>query len=171
MTAAEIAVALGGYRGASWQRCRCPVHQSNSLTLALRDSPFGLQLKCWAGCARDDVLSELRRLGLLYNPDSDDGDVRPKPDPAEVAHQREAATRHRQRRIAEALDFWKHETAPPYGTVVERYWLARGLALPIPPTIRASRSWLRHPSGGTRLAMVALVQHVEYGPVAIHRTG
>ena len=40
-------------------------------------------------------------------------------------------------RIAEALDFWRHETltiAP--GTIVERYWLARKLALPVPPTIR-----------------------------------
>ena len=72
---------------------------------------------------------------------------------------------------AEALDFWKHETADPHGTAVERFWIARGLyELPMPPTIRASRSWLRHPEGGARPAMVALVQHVERGPVAIHRT-
>ena len=55
--------------------------------------------------------------------------------------------------------------------MVERYWAIRGLGdLPIPPTIRASRSWLRHPEGGSRPAMVALVEHVEFGPVAIHRT-
>ena len=47
---------------------------------------------------------------------------------------------------------------------------ARLNELPIPPTIRASQSWLRHPEGGNRPAMIALVEHVEHGPVAIHRT-
>ena len=93
------------------------------------------------------------------------------PDPAEIERQRAAEERNRQKRIAEALDLWRHETLPVApGTVVERYWLSRGLALPIPATVRASRSWLRHPEGGKRPAMVALVEHVEFGPVAVHRT-
>ena len=167
MSAADTARALGAsYKSGGWWRCRCPVHQSNGATLALKDGPRGLIAHCHAGCSRDDVLAELRRLGLLQ----DDGAAH-APDPAEIERQRAAEERNRQKRIAEALDFWRHETLPVApGTVVERYWLSRGLALPIPATVRASRSWLRHPEGGKRPAMIALVEHVEFGPVAIHRT-
>ena len=168
MTAAEtIASALGGaYRSGDWWRGRCPVHQGNSATLALRNAPQGLIVCCHAGCPREAVLAELDRRGLL-----DDDATVTAPDPVEVARDRQAAERNRQRRTAAALDFWKHETDDPHGTAVERHWLARGLdELPMPTTIRASRSWLRHPEGGSRPAMIALVQHVERGPVAIHRT-
>jgi hypothetical protein len=88
-----------------------------------------------------------------------------------LSRQREREECDRRRRIAEALDFWRHETVPAAGTVVERYWYERlPVDWPIPPTIRASRGWLRHPSGSSRPAMIALVQHVEHGRVAIHRT-
>ncbi len=149
-----------------WWRCICPVHQSRGTTLALKDGPRGLIVHCHAGCPRDDVLTELGRLGLLQ----DDSGTSP-PDPAQMERQRAAEKRKRQRRIADALDFWRHESGSPYRTAVEWYWAARGLyKLPIPPTIRASRSWLRHPEGGSRPAMIALVEHVEFGPVAIHQT-
>jgi putative DNA primase/helicase len=169
MSAAEIAHALGGAcRSGAWHRCICPVHQSNGATLALKDGPRGLIVKCWAGCDPRLVLAELRRLGLL---DSDGGGAVCTPDPAEIAQRRAAEERRRQQRIAEALDFWRHETMPVApGTIVERYWLGRDLALPVPPTIRASRSWLHHPEGGSRPVMVALVEHVAFGPIGIHRT-
>jgi hypothetical protein len=141
------------------------VHQSNGTTLALRNAPQGLVAYCHAGCSRNAVLAELDRRGLL-----DDSAVVAVTDQIEVVRDRQAAERDRQKRIAEALDFRKHKTVDPHGTVVERYWIARGLAPPIPPTIRASRSWLRHPEGGARPAMIALVQHFQHGPVAIHRT-
>jgi putative DNA primase/helicase len=158
-----IAAALGSsYRSGSWWRCRCPVHQSSGATLALRDGPQGLIACCHAGCRGDDVLDELCRLGLL----SRGGDLVAV---AKIVH-REAEQRDRQRRIAAALDFWHHETVSPDGTAVERHWRARGLAPPMPSTLRASRSWLRHPEGGCRPAMVALVEHVDHGPTAIHRT-
>jgi putative DNA primase/helicase len=112
-------------------------------------------------------LAELRRLDLV---DDDAGASAARADPAELERQCEAEARNRRLRIAEALDFWNHETLPPDGTAVERYWFARGLAPPVPMTIRASRSWLRHPEGGSRPAMIALVQHAEFGPIAIHRT-
>jgi putative DNA primase/helicase len=164
--AEAIASALGGaHPSGGWWRCRCPVHQSNGTTLALRNAPQGLVAYCHGGCSRDAVLAELDRRGLL-----DNSAVVAVPDPIEVARDRQAVERNKQKRITEALDFRKHETVGPHGTVVERYWIARGLAPPIPPTIRASRSWLRHPEGGARPAMIALVQHVEHGPVAIHRT-
>ena len=159
MPAGEIAVALGGAcRSGAWHRCRCPVHQSRGATLALRDGPRGLIVHCHAGCTRDDVLAELHRLGLLKGKG---GGRRGTPDQAEIERRCAAEECERQRRIAYALDFWRHETLPVApGTIVERYWLARDLALPVPPTIRASRSWLRHPEGGSRPVMVALVEHV-----------
>jgi putative DNA primase/helicase len=169
MSAAEIAVALGGAcRSSIWHRCRCPVHGSSGPTLALCDGPRGLIVHCHAGCSRDDVLAQLRWLGLL---DDEKGAAVGSLGPAEIDRRRAAEERRRQRRIAEALDFWRHETASPCRTAVERYWAIRGLGdLRTPPTIRASRSWLRHPEGGSRPVMVALVEHVEFGPVAIHRT-
>lgn len=172
MTAAEIAAALGAaQRSGRWWRCICPVHGSRtgrSATLALRDGNRGLIVRCWAGCSPRDVHAELRRVGLL--------DLR-APAPARAPAHAEIERRHaaddcdRLRRIADALDFWGNETNPVTPrNVVARYWLSRGLALPIPPTIRASRSWLRHPEGVSRPVMVALVEHVADGPVAIHRT-
>lgn len=166
MSAMQIAAALGAaYRAGSWWRCRCPVHQSTGPTLALRDGAPGLIVHCHAGCHSDDLLRELRRLGLL-----DVDAVGDRFDPAEAERQREADARRRQQRVSEALDYWHHETVPAQGTIVERYWAARGLTdLPIPPTIRASRSWLPH-AEGRRPALIALVEHLEHGPVAIHRT-
>ena len=167
MSAETIARALGAaYRSGGWWRGCCPVHHSSGPTLALRDSPRGLIAYCHAGCSRDDVLAELSRRGLL------DGAGSGGPsDPADLERQREAEERRRAKRIADALYFWRQETAAPDRTVVERYWAIRGLGdLPIPPTIRASRSWQRHPEGGSRPAMIALVEHVQFGPVAIHRT-
>lgn len=168
MTAAEITRALGSaHRSGEWWRARCPAHGSQGATLALRDGDRGLVVYCHAGCTRDQVIAELHRLGLV------DHAAMPAspPDPAEIERRRAADERDRRRRIAEALDFWRHETEPVAPrSAVARYWQSRGLALPIPPTIRASRNWLRHPEGGSRPVMVALVEHVAEGPVAIHRT-
>jgi putative DNA primase/helicase len=163
MSAAAIASRLGpAYRSGDWWRCRCPAHGSAGSTLALRDGPRGLVAYCHAGCPRADIVGALDRLGLL--------DDRHVVGAIEIERDYAAQEQDRQRRTAAALDFWRHETADPHGTAIERYWLSRGLSLPIPQTIRASRSWLRHPSGGTRPALIALVQHVEHGAVAIHRT-
>jgi putative DNA primase/helicase len=163
MSAASIAAALGaGHRSGRWWRCCCPAHNSRRASLALQDGPRGLIVHCHAGCPRKAVLEELHRLGLL---DGDGSGV----SPIDVEQQRAAEKQHRERRIAAALDFWRNETLLPAGTVVERYWGSRGLALPVPPKIRASRSWLRHPEG-VRPAMVALIEHIERGPVAVHRT-
>jgi hypothetical protein len=66
VNAGEIAARLGeAYRSGSWWRCRCPVHVSASVTLALRDGDWGLIAHCHAGCRRTDVIAELRRRGLI----------------------------------------------------------------------------------------------------------
>src|SRR3954451_14398610 len=120
MIAGMVARAIGGaYRSGKWYRCRCPVHQSRGPTLALRDGPRGVIVHCHAGCPRDDVLAELRRLGLF---DGKGKGTRCAPHPEEIKRHRAAQERDRQRRIADAFDFWRYETVPVVpGTIVERY--------------------------------------------------
>jgi putative DNA primase/helicase len=162
--AERIAAALDGHRTGEWWRARCPVHGGSSLPLALRDTPRGLAVHCHAGCRREDVLDALQKRGLI-------GDAAPTcASASEIELWREARARERQHRIDEALYFWKHETRSAVRSLVERYLAARGLWWPLPPTIRMSRSFVRHPEGGSRPCMVASVEHAEFGPVAIHRT-
>jgi putative DNA primase/helicase len=171
MTDAEkIARQLGQAQHSSsgWLRCRCPAHNSSGATLALRDTSSGIVFYCHAGCTRDAIRDELGRLGLLNGASNE---CSHSADPERIRQQREAEARDRQRRIRAALHLWHNETVPAEGTIIEAYWRSRGLGdLPIPPTIRASRSWIRHSEGGSRPALIALVEHVDHGLVAIHRT-
>lgn len=61
-----VAHALGGKRnGAGWL-CPCPAHQDRTPSLSVRDGQNGrLLLTCFAGCAFDEVLAELRARGIL----------------------------------------------------------------------------------------------------------
>jgi putative DNA primase/helicase len=169
MTAAELAAALGGAQreGHGW-RCNCPVHGGHSLVVS--DGREGrLLVKCWAGCATRDILAELRRLGLL---DGEAGNFGARPDDAQIARRRDADARERLRKTALAVDIWG-ASYPAAGTVVERYLCSRGVALPPPPTLRyhpMHGSYGRHPSGARRPQMIALVEHIEFGPVAVSRT-
>jgi hypothetical protein len=67
MNAEQIAAALGppSYLSGEWWRAPCPVHNSTGPTLSLKDGRRGLIACCHAGCDWQDVLAELRRLGLL----------------------------------------------------------------------------------------------------------
>jgi len=88
--------------------------------LALRDGPQGLIAFCHAGCSRDALFAELHRLGLF---DGSGCSV----EPVESERQRAVEDRRRVKRIAEAMDFWRHETTDPAQTAVARYWAVRGL--------------------------------------------
>lgn len=167
MTAAEIAVALGGHRAGRWWRCSCPAHHSTGASLALRDGERGLIVHCHAGCSRVDVIAALRRRQGLLDDQRGSGDARPDPD--EIARRRDHEARERQRRISSALDLWG-ECFPAQGTIVERYLRSRGLIEPIPPIIRMHGMMRHRESGGSRPAMIGLVEHVEHGPMAVHVT-
>jgi putative DNA primase/helicase len=84
-----------------------------------------------------------------------------------------AAEADRERRIRLARDIWS-QTRPAAGTVVETYLRHRGISIPIPPTLRylpQGDCYAWHPwSGERRPVMVAAVEHVERGLVAVHRT-
>src|SRR5262245_54390975 len=163
MSAATIARALGDARreGRAW-RCRCPLHGGRSLTLRDGDDECVL-VTCWGGCDRLEVLAELRRRGLL---DGRAVNYRPPPRPSNWD---DAA------RTARALAIWRKARAAS-GTVVERYLASRGILLDAWPAAlrfhpRSPRPRNEEGTFRARLpAMVAVVEHVQHGPVAVHAT-
>jgi putative DNA primase/helicase len=156
-TAAEIATALEGRREGRQWRCRCPIHGGRSLLV--RDGDTGrILVFCHGGCEARDVLAELRRSGLPGGPSKSYQlpPTRRNDRPDEAA------------RTASALAVWR-ETRPANGTIVETYLANRGLALPPPQYLRFHPA-CPHPSGANLPAMIGLVEHLNHGPTAIHRT-
>ena len=93
----------------------------------------------------------------------------------EAAHRArvEAMRREREaedaRRIDAALTIWQ-SAVPGAGTLLDTYLASRGLHLSPPLTLRF-HAGLKHPSGGTWPAMVALVTRgVDGAQLAVHRT-
>ncbi len=153
MTAESIAKALGGRRvGAGWM-AHCPAHDDRTPSLSLCDTADGgVRTHCFAGCERRFVLAALRARGLW---------------PGHHPRPHAILSKPRSSRSEAALKIW-HAAKPSAGTPVETYLRARGISIPPPPTLRFHHQ-LKHPSGGTWPAMVALVTRGSE-PVAIHRT-
>jgi putative DNA primase/helicase len=159
MRARDVAAALGDARqeGHGW-RCRCPLHGGGCLVL--RDGDGGrLLVTCWGGCARLDVLAELRRLELL------DKSLFGPPMPTLIVDHRGDV-----RSIARAKRNWDRAERAEGSPVARRYLPGRAITMAPPATLRwAPRCW--HGSANRELpAMIGLVEHVERGMVGIHRT-
>jgi putative DNA primase/helicase len=162
--AADIAYALGDARRErrGW-RCCCPLHGGRSLTL--RDGDAGCVLvTCWGGCDRLDVLAELRRRGLIDGRTTDRRGPPPRTSqPEDVA------------RTARALAIWR-EARPAASTIVEKYLRSRGLLLDAWPAGLRFHPECPRPkdeAGNFRPplpAMIAMVEHVQRGPAAVHAT-
>jgi hypothetical protein len=164
MNAFAIAAALGDSRreGRAW-RCRCPLHGGRSLVL--RDGDDGRVLAtCWAGCDRLDVLAVLRQLGLL------EGRMHYGPHVISAPRHTDDVTR-----TARAMKIWHNAERGPNSSV-EAYLAVRGITLDRwPASLRFQRRCPRpKDDDGNFLtplpAMVALVEHVERGPIAVHAT-
>jgi putative DNA primase/helicase len=156
MTADTIAKALGGRKAGGGWVARCPAHDDRTPSLSLADGHDGrLLVKCWAGCSAHDVLAALRRCELIG--------VNKLRGVIDACGGSDAMDRKKR-----ALDLW-NEAFPAYGTIAEQYLLARGLALPSLPVLRFHPR-CPHPSGANLPAMISLVEHVNHGPTAIHRT-
>ncbi len=93
-----------------------------------------------------------------------------RPDDAEIARRCEADARERLQKLSSR----RHLARPATGdTAVGRYLLSRGITLPSPPTLRhhpMHECYGRHPTGSYRPQMIALIEHVEYRPMAVSRT-
>jgi hypothetical protein len=161
MNSAYIAAALGDARreGRGW-RCRCPLHGGRTLVICDGDGGRVL-VTCFGGCDRLHVLAELRRRGLLGG--DPERVISPPPRDDDAG------------RTARALNIWR-DTQRGAGTIVSHYLASRGNALDHwPPSLRFHPRCPRpRDEAGNLLpplpAMVALVEHVGRGPVAVHCT-
>lgn len=110
----DIVGALGGTWSGYIAMCRCPAHADSDPSLSIRQGDRGILVTCFAGCSRENVLRELRRVrpGEHYAPP----DAAGPPRGGNV-----------QRLWDQAIDV--------RGTLAERY-LARRHLLPPPPDIR-----------------------------------
>ena len=165
MSAASVAHALGGARkeGHGW-RCQCPLHGGRSLMLS--DGHGGRLLAwCFGGCDAREVLAELRHRGLF------DGRGQDCAQSEAVTSRRDSA--HAANRSMRALAIWR-ESRPAPGTIVTKYLESRGITAGALPAQLLQKlryhSHCPHPTGAQLPAMVSLVEHVEHGPVAVHRT-
>jgi putative DNA primase/helicase len=165
MHAEFIAKALGGFRaGASWM-ARCPAHDDRTPSLSIREADGKVLVRCHARCEQEQVIAALRSRGLWTERGLRSYSRHPANPIVDRRSDQDDAKRSK-----DALAIWQ-STIPASGTLVETYLLSRGLHLPSPsPTLRFHPS-LKHPSGGTWPAMVALVTRGSDGtPLAIHRT-
>jgi putative DNA primase/helicase len=161
--AAEICAALGGRKsGRGWAAC-CPVHDDRTPSLSIQDAEDSRVLvHCHAGCDQARVISALKGRGLW-----------PKSSRfAPMRRMHRASIERRQedcKRTDVALAIWHAAESAP-GTLVETYLAARAISILAPESVRFHAD-LKHPSGGSWPAMVALVTSGMIGtPLAIHRT-
>jgi hypothetical protein len=165
MRAEIIAKALGGHKAGGGWMARCPTHDDREPSLSIRHGADGKVLvRCHAGCNQKRVITALRSHGLW-----DQNGHRRFTRPAPRAAANERTDRGDAKRSEAALAIWQSARLAD-GTLVQTYLVSRGLKLPPPPTLRF-HDRLKHRSGGSWPAMVALVtQGVDDKPLAIHRT-
>ena len=164
MTAESIARALGGRNAGLGWKARCPAHDDSKPSLSIREADGKVLVRCHAGCDQHNVIAALKERGMW------DGKGRPRiPRLSRRKVPESQPSQQCGERSAAALAIWQ-STILAVGTPVETYLSARGLNLSLPPSLRFHRG-LKHPSGGFRPCMVALVRRgADATPQAIHRT-
>ena len=165
VSAETLARALRGRKTGSGWMARCRAHDDREPSLAIRESSDGKVLvHCHAGCGQDRVIEALRSRGL-WTVNGAHASNRPEARDAD----KKQLDYHDNERKRSALAIWCSAKRSE-GTVVETYLTSRGIRLPLPETI-CWHSGLKHPSGTTWPAMVALVTRgTDDLPVAVHRT-
>ena len=171
--AQEIIRRLGGHWRGRYGMARCPCHRDRTPSLKVTDGLDGeLILHCFGGCGWRSVKDALRRDGLLPERGVENGHDREKKAPLdrETVKRRDAADRaDKAKRTRQALRIWR-KAIPASGTLVETYLRARGITIPVPPSIRFLPDARHKPTGLELPAMVAGVQDHAGRVVAIHRT-
>lgn len=160
MTAEFIARSLGGRKAGLQFMAKCPAHDDQTPSLAIRDGGDGRVLVyCHSRCPQHMVIGALEKLGLWPSSTSTQ-----HPGPS-----RDHRPERQDERTAAALAIWR-SALPASGTAVAAYLASRGLTLSLPSSLRFHPG-LRHPSGSLWPAMVALVtKGTDDKPLAIHRT-
>jgi putative DNA primase/helicase len=173
MNAAELARALGGRRvGHVWMAC-CPAHHDKTPSLSIREGVDStLLVHCFAGCGQALVIAALRDRGLW--PDGDRHHDKKNRQQMQ-RYTLDRTDRDNRARRRGALRIWD-EAHPAAGTIVTTYLRGRGISLDtLPGGLRLHpECWRPRDNAGNPVpplpAMVALVEHLEQGPVAIHAT-
>jgi putative DNA primase/helicase len=133
-----------------------------SPSLSISDTPDGRFLaKCHAGCSFEDVIAALEERGLL----SDEWRDAQPPSTARAPRVHEPSP--------DALELWHKGLPAKPGSVVQRYLQARGITIPVPPSLRGAHDRVatsrRRPA--FRNVMIAAVQRPEDGMVvSVQRT-
>ena len=60
----DLVGALGGTWHGRTAMCLCPAHADSTPSLSIRQGDRGILVTCFAGCDREDVLRELRRIPI-----------------------------------------------------------------------------------------------------------
>jgi hypothetical protein len=156
LSASAIARSFGGVgepNASGWYQCRCPCHDDHKHSLSLKNTPFGIALKCFAGCPPATIKEAVREVAKGPLPPWSPQIEVPKLDLRAIAAR-----------------IWS-ESSQSVGTPVETYLReSRRLTLPIPPTLRFHPGLFHQESGTFGPTMVALVQDVAGTSVGIHRT-
>ena len=172
-TAREIVAALGGRWYGTYGSCRCPAHHDRNPSLKIKHTPEGgVHVHCFAGCDWRDVKDALRQGSLLpeWVPGGDHGHTGKPHARPDLGKARNAADRTDEaKRIHQALEIWRR-CVPAPGTLVSTYLRARGITIPVPPSLRYLAAAKHKPTGLILPAMVAGVQGPDGRVVAVHRT-
>jgi hypothetical protein len=166
MTAEAVARGLGLKRSGSEYVGACPScgYRSGS---SLTEKDGRLLCYCAAGgCPQPALWAALAKLGLVR-------DDREERRPPKLRRRRAVKATPRQGNVTvttteQALAMWGR-TDPDDGTV-NRYLIARGIVDDIEISNIRYLPRCKHRTGSIGPAMIALVEHVERGPVAVHRT-
>jgi putative DNA primase/helicase len=162
MTAETIAKALGGRKASGGWIAPCPTHDDREPRLSIRDAGDGKVL-IRAGCDQRRVIAAPPSRGLW-----DKNGHRQFTRAAQCAITDNQPDRDDAKRIKAALAIWQTATPADF-TLVETYFVSRGLRIPSLPTLRV-HAGLKHHSSGIWPAMVALVTRGEDDtPLAMHR--
>lgn len=139
----EVARALDAKRTGGQWLARCPAHEDDTPSLALRVGANGkLLCRCHAGCDQDVVIAELKQRGLW--PDTVRND-------APAVGMWSAADK-----TAKARSIWQ-TAIPAAGTLAEVYLRSRAITLPVPPTLRFTDDAYHAETRHTLTALVAAV--------------
>ena len=171
--ARAVTRALKGRWHGGYGTARCPTHEDRHPSLSLRDGRDGRLLAyCHAGCDWAAVACALRGLGLLPSRDGI-GAAGPAVDPALRAVREREEREEIARRARQARWCWRG-TRPLASTPAERYLHGRGIAGPLPASLRFHPTCWHAPTARRRPALVARVEGaaaaVGVPTFAVHRT-
>ena len=158
----------------------CPFHKEKTPSFTVNeDKGF---YHCFGCAAHGDVITFVMGFaGCSFREAVED--LRGGPGPMSPEDVRRAAERQRhaeaerrrldehdaRQRTGDALQIWRRAVPAP-GTLVETYLRARGITIPIPPSLRYLAAAKHKPTGMILPAMVASVQDPGGRVVAVHRT-